>query len=487
MALNQSTPIEASVSLANREPEIRVDQKPTLPMDPIRIQSMADYDLQLCLYRTWFEYDSSRKAKSGIVSEWSFDSKRGVYRFTIAQDSKWSDGSPVLSGQLLKNLKRAVALKTTFGEAVQGLIKLENAKALDDRNFELETRDHQPSEKFFQRMGSSFLAPVNPDDWDKDFLLKSNRLTSGPYRIVASDAQELKLEANPNDKTSPKTRPLTVAIRFQPVTDLAAFVEGKSWANVLQTATLMPSQLAEKVKNRNLPYWTRGFDRVSRLMPVGAGKVLEGRRKLALAFGAVWADFKVSSLPFNSRKANSLQPPGYPLLTELDFRSFLKNGAEKLKRSVKIVALTSPQNDFQSPLILAAFQTLGIQVTWVWAKSFAELDNLVLQDLTIDFQLGSFGVADPEPTTWMGLILTENSPFVEVTASDLSTFKRIAAIPSKEEEVKKFQLLLREMGLRGSYVPLFHFSTLSLGQPGISFENVQELDETVDYSKLIVK
>ncbi|MGK5088803.1 ABC transporter substrate-binding protein [Bdellovibrionota bacterium FG-2] len=486
IVLNVSTTTTSNAQ-PTQEHQIRVDQKPSLPLDPMKIQTMADYDLQLCLYRTWFEYDLSRKAKSGIVSEWSFDSKRGRYRFTVADDSRWSDGSQILPEHLIENLTRAVTLKTSYGEAIRGLIKIESAKVLDKSSFELETRNHQPSEKFFQRMGSSFLAPVHPDDWDNNFQIKSNRLTSGPYRLVSSDDKELKLEVNLNDKISLKTRPPTVTIRFQPNTDLSLFIDGKTWANVMQTATLMPIQLAEKVKSRNLPYWTRGYDRVSRLMPLGTGKEVETRRRIALAFGTVWADFNVQALPFNSRKAFSLQPPGYPLLTELDFRSALKDKTENLKKSVKIVALTSPQNDFQAPIIVSAFQVLGVQVDWLWVSSFKEMIDAAKKNPELDFQLGSFGVADPEPTTWMGLILTENSPFAEVTASDLVTFKKIAGLSSKEEEVKRFQGLLREMGLRGSYVPLFHFSTLSLGQSGISFENVQELDETVDYSKLILK
>ena len=467
-------------------PTIRVDEKPALPMDPIKIQTMADYDLQLCLYRTWFEYDPARKAKAGIISDWNFDVKRGVYRFTVSSDSKWSDGSPILPIHLIKNLQRAAILKTSYGEAIQSIIKLESAKQLDATHFELETQNHQSSEQFFQRMGSSFLAPVHPDDWDENFRLKDNRLTSGPYRIKTSDSQGLLLESNQYDNISLNTRPESVEIHFQPMTDLALFVEGKTRANVMQSSTLMPIDLAEKVKDRKLPFWTRGHDRVSKLIPLGKEGSLEIRRKIALGLGAVWADLPIGPTPFNAKKATSLQPPGYPLLTEIDFRPFLKNFSAP-KKTIKIVAQKTPQNEYQTPLLEMAFQKIGIQVNWIWGNSFVEINNLIAKNSDIDFWLASVGVADPEPTTWMALVINEGSPFVETTSADVLAFKKIAKLSSKEEEVKGFQSLLREIALRGSYVPLFHFSSLSLGQPGISFENIRELDETVDYSKLIIK
>ncbi len=466
---------------------IRVNQKPNLPLDPLQIKTMADYDLQLCLYRTWFEYDSSRKAKPGLVAEWTFDAKDGKYRFKISEDARWSDGSPITSSHLLNNLKRAVASGASHGAAIQGLIALDRALIIDDRIFDLPTVDRLPSERFFQRMGSSFLAPIHPDDWDGVFHVKSNRLTSGPYKISHIEPQALNLIVNPNDKVSAATRPKTVTIRFQAITDLVKFVVGAEWANVMQTSTLMPIELAERVKRAGLPYWTRGFDRVSRLMPLGSSPLIEKRRTMAVAFGAKWATLQIPDLPFNVTKAKSLQPAGYPLMTEIDYRPGQTQSLCVKTAAVRIVAQKAPQNDYQRPLVSKTFQTLGCDVEWISADSVGEMNDTIKRDPTIDFRLSSFGVADPEPTTWMGLILSEGSPFVDVVPSDLVTFKRIASLSSREEEVKQFQAVLREIGLRGSYVPLFHFSTLSVAQPGISFENIQELDETVDYSKLLFK
>ena len=164
---------------------IRVEIRPSLPLDPLKIQTMADYDLALCLYRTWFDYDAARMAIPGLVHEWSFDNSTGTYRFVVSKNARWSDGSPILAKHLIANLNRAVKLKTAYGDAVTAIMNLASARILDDKAFELQTMDHRPSEAFFQRMGSIFLALVHPGDIGVDHKIRKNSLFSGAYKIVS--------------------------------------------------------------------------------------------------------------------------------------------------------------------------------------------------------------------------------------------------------------------------------------------------------------
>jgi MarR-like DNA-binding transcriptional regulator SgrR of sgrS sRNA len=468
---------------------IRVEINPSLPSDPLQIQSMADYDLTLCLYRTWFEYDESRRAKPGIVSRWSFDSSTGAYRFLISENAHWSDGSPVTAQQLLLNLRRSIELKTSYGVAIKSLIRLEHAKELSPKEFTLPTRDGKPSELFFQRMGSSFLAIVHPSDLDSGLKVITNHLSNGPYKIASADAHQIHLVKNSFDGIANVNRPSEIQLRRESSTNLSDFVAGKSWATVIQTATLMPKTLSDQIITRKLPYWTRGFDRVSKLKPLGKGEVLKRRREFVRAFGRAWAGIHIEKLPFNASKALSLQPQGYPLFQPVDFSKAPVVAGEQshLPTNVKIIVGMSPQYEIQKPLVAQAAQSLGVQVEWVPVRSAVDVATAVKQDPEIGFDIFNFGVADPEPTTWMGLVLNPESVFVDVTPEDLAEFNRISHLNVKEQEATEYRALLTSMALRGSYVPLFHFSTLSLGQPGISFENIHELDETVDYSKLILK
>jgi hypothetical protein len=103
-----------------------------------------------------------------------------------------------------------------------------------------------------------------------------------------------------------------------------------------------------------------------------------------------------------------------------------------------------------------------------------------------DFLLINFGVADPEPTTWMGLLFSENN-FISFEEQDRVEFQKISASKSKEAEVAAYKKLLERIALRGGFLPLFHFSTLSIGQRNMNFKAIRELDETVNFSKVILE
>ena len=47
--------------------EIRVKLSYRLPIDPLELRSMADYDLSLSVAETWFKYDDSRKAIPNLI------------------------------------------------------------------------------------------------------------------------------------------------------------------------------------------------------------------------------------------------------------------------------------------------------------------------------------------------------------------------------------------------------------------------------------
>ena len=273
------------------------------------------------------------------------------------------------------------------------------------------------------------------------------------------------------------------------MTDLSELIEGTSWANIAQTATLMPLALAKNVVARGLPYWTRGYDRVSLLKPLGSGETLQTRRKFLQDLGSVWSGWEVGSLPFNATKAFSLQPKGYPLFLDIAYSKTKSSVhvSNSKSRTFRIITTRVPQFEFHRPVIDSFMNALNAKIDWVIVGNFQETLAAIDADPSIDFDLFSFGVADPEPATWMALVLSADSSFVSVDTSDLDEYRQIARLHNREMEVAGFRKLIEKVGLRGSYLPLFHYSTLSVARPGISFERVSELDETVDYSKLIVK
>lgn len=465
--------------------EVRARQPFKFPVDPLSVTTMSDYDLSLLLFRNWFNYDDGRVALPDLVSSWTFDAKAGTYEFTIAEGAKWSDGKDVSPADLRQNLERAVLNKSTYGQGIEEVIDLKTFTETSKRTFKVRTRDGQPKEALFQRLGSIFLAVASPVDFPTGpGRLASNSRSLGPYRIAKADAEELVLERNPHFAGLDPRAPVAVRIRKpDPKFDLMEFLNEKTWENYVQMNSVIPAEAAKKLLSAGLPYWTRGYDRVSLVKPLGRGDALEKRRELLKALAWEFQQLEIPPQEMNVRRAKSLQPFGYPLFGESGFP----------KPSVKVapgttISVFAPDNyygEFHRGFLEKAAAKIGVKIRWkaVPVDRFFKEFPTASED---DFLLISFGVADPEPTTWMGLLFSDNN-FISFNEEDRAEFKKISGLKTKEEEVAGFKKLLEKMAFRGGYLPLFHFSTLSIGHRNLDFKSIRELDETVNFSKVIIK
>jgi hypothetical protein len=138
----------------------------------------------------------------------------------------------------------------------------------------------------------------------------------------------------------------------------------------------------------------------------------------------------------------------------------------------------------QMALINPLLKKLGTIGSWKFLPKDKFIHSLSNPN-DADFLFFDFGVADPEPLTWVSLIV--NMKFVYLDNLDEDRFKKIAKSESSDKSSNALKSLLENVAKKGGYVPMFHFSTLSVAQPGISFEKIRALDETVDYSKIVFK
>lgn len=468
---------------------LKISIAPSLPLDPLSIQTMADYDFALCLYRTWFNYDLSGKATAGLIKNWEFDSNVGAYVFHIDENAKWSNGAQLTSEVLLKNLKRAIKSKSSYGKALECLINIKSAKIINELTFTIPTKNKKPSEAFFQRMGSIFLAVTNPLDWKDDKII-SNKYTIGTYKISNLSEKNLLLTRNPHSKNiTPHSADEIIINLASPAIDIDDFINGNGNTDIIQTNSLMPIENFNKIISSNFPFWTRAFDRVSYLAPIKPyDKNPEGLRAFIRLLGANLNKHKVETHKFIKR-AHSLQPIGYPLHKEIEYASSSED-LKLLPKSISILVIAGPQFKFQKTIIENEINSIkpDLKIEWIIKNSISEFLEVLSNSSTFDLKLLSFGVADPEAATWMSLVINRKNPFIELKESEIIKFEKIV---SNHSEIKKentnLSKLLNEIGKRGGYLPLFHFSTLSIGKPGLSFENIHELDETVDYGKIIFK
>ena len=241
------------ISLIDREIRVRLNSK--LPLDPLQIVTMADYDMTLLLAASWFEFSVEKKVKHSLISSWSFNLNKGAYQIYVSDQANWSDGSQITSGDLVANLKRSAHLKTSYGEAVSALIKVDHFEILSEKSFLLPTIDGNPQDNFFQRMGSSFLAIVNPKDWDGDMRMVTNNYSTGPYQIESHSDQEIVLVQNKYFPSANLLGAKVIRIREPNLSsDLNEFLNQSSWESITQICTLLDHAEYELLRSQQLPF-----------------------------------------------------------------------------------------------------------------------------------------------------------------------------------------------------------------------------------------
>lgn len=473
-----ATAVEVKSEASTRK-ELRIQNHVDLPFDPLQLKSMAEYNFALLATRNWFEYDEGRKPLPGIVESWIFQPDNGIYTFYISKMAKWSDGSQITASDLKFNLDRAVRLHTSYGQSISALVDFSTYKEVSSLEFKIATKDKKPSTSFFERMGSVFLAIVSPSDVDLSTMkVKSNKQSAGPFVVQSSDDFATMMVPNRFFKNGKNTAGKILLGNKASTFEIDNFLEGKSWENLSQFTSFVPASWEEKIKKNKLPYWTRGHDRVSLFRP-GYGAKNERGRQIIKAINSVFCDYKEKNkLPFNVARSFSLQPESYPLHHEK-----LSCGSSKFPEGkIKILAPEIPAFDFHKEVLSDFFKYKGIDAVWdtlAFPKYVEELGKTENHDIIFL----NFGVADPEPATWMSLI--RDAKFVSLDEKDLKDFEFILKIDNKLESIVQFKNLLKEVLHKGGYAPLYYGSTLALGHKGLSFKQMSELDETINLSKVI--
>lgn len=478
IGVSMASVVEAKSEMSSNK-ELRIQNQLKLPFDPLQLKSMAEYNFALLVTRNWFEYDEGRKPLPGIVEKWTFDSTKGSYTFQISKDAKWSDGTQITASDLKFNLERAVRLGTSYGKSIASLVDLTKYKEKSPTEFQIETRDKKPSTSFFERMGSVFLAIVSPSDVDLSTMkVKTNKKSSGPFKVQSSEGEAIVLVPNQFFPRTPNSAD-RIKLGIEPkIFELDTFLEGKSWENVAQFTSFVPSSWEQKILTKQLPYWTRGHDRVSLFRP-GFGQKATRGQQIIRAIGASFCRYtEKKKLPFNVARAYSLQPEAYPL-----HHDKLACEDERFPSGkVSILATDTPLVQFHMEILNDFFKERGLTVSWDLVPFPKYIDGISkTEDHDIIFL--NFGVADPEPSTWMSLI--RDAGFVSFDAQDLKQFDSILKVENKADSIAHYKTLLKSVQKKGGYVPLYYASTLALGHKGLSFKHMRELDETVNLSKVI--
>ncbi len=180
------------------------------------------------LSRPLLDVDARLGLVPGIAERWEVSADGREYRFFLAGNAVWEDGSPVTSADAVFTIRKAADPKVPSPVFKPLFADLEAVEALDTKSFRARFRRPDAVHAF------AFTLPLLPEKRfvGKNFLKsRDNRapLSNGPYRLVSWKTQEsIELERNPRWPGTPGNFD-RIVFRFVPENAVAyrALVEGE--------------------------------------------------------------------------------------------------------------------------------------------------------------------------------------------------------------------------------------------------------------------
>lgn len=180
-------------------------------LDPQRAIFSNEAQIQTALYEGLFSYDpQSLEPLRALAQSWERSTDKKLYRFTLRENARWSDGSPITADDFVQSWFRMLDLNAeyaTFFDVIAGAKAYREAgtgdkhresvgiKAIDART--LEVTLVRPVAYFTRLLCHQSFALVHPSlfgvsDWKSAIPYP----VDGPYKPVSMTETELVLEKN---------------------------------------------------------------------------------------------------------------------------------------------------------------------------------------------------------------------------------------------------------------------------------------------------
>src|SRR5918997_5146712 len=199
----------------------------------------------------------------GVAEKWETSDDGKLFRFTLRQGAKWSNGDPVKASDFVFAYRRIMnpetgakyanilfpilnAQKVNRGEAKPEEL---GARAVDDRT--LEIRLEQPTPYFIELLTHQTGLPVHPpsvERFGKDYVKPGNLVSNGAYKLVEFiPNSHIKVVKNPNFWDAKNVQ--IDEVMFYPISDFAAAVR-RYQAGELHSTPDLPADQIKSLKER---------------------------------------------------------------------------------------------------------------------------------------------------------------------------------------------------------------------------------------------
>jgi len=164
---------------------------PTFHVDPTALQTAGDWNALQNLYATLVESGGNKTVRAALAERWEHDPQGKIWTFYLRPNLRWSDGSSMTTKQVVASLNRA-----HHGTTHTDLSRFVREIREESENRIVFTLDKTPP-NFLTLLSFVDSAITHPQAYAGD-KFTWDAPSSGAFRVVKYENEELTLEQNPN-------------------------------------------------------------------------------------------------------------------------------------------------------------------------------------------------------------------------------------------------------------------------------------------------
>jgi MarR-like DNA-binding transcriptional regulator SgrR of sgrS sRNA len=474
------SPIGGLTRETNVVNEIRTYMPFTVPIDPAKILILPDMDLSYALAATLVEWGPTKQPAAGLAKRWDILEDR-IYRFTLRDGLKWSNGDLIIASQIKESLERGFEVHPVELRSLKQMLETIRCPSPNTIEFVLN----------ISAKDSGLLGKLTEPNYGVLKIKTGGELdlsqTTGAFYVEKSSAKDIILRKNKFWHSASTQVAERVEIRQPPSFDMdtQTILISDKWPNLIQTSSLLPKELLSKYKADKFEVWERPTDRIfvfqlsPRLFNSDGQNLFRflsnNLKKASLLEG--FSGFQV---------ADQLFPKGYHL-HDPDFKKVKTTAVlPEIFKKRPIEILFSParvSEKLRQNISAAVTEATGIKPKFISIPMQDFLKQYKAADY--DFYAGTLGLADPDPEGAMSFYFESDIKAIPSIGEDY--IKRLDVVrkePDAQKRVGLMRKMLSEGTNAGNILPIFNLSTVGLARAEIDLSTVPTTDESVTLSRV---
>ncbi len=473
--------MKQTVSGIGDEIEVRRYTGFRVPIDPAVILGNPDMDLSYALASTLVTWDAAKQVTSSLASQWIVDGQS--VEFILRPTGRWSNGE-LVSAEDVKT-----SMESTFQRIPQESRSLSNMIAsievVNPARLRFTLHPHVPIQDFLKKLTEPNFGIIRVVDGMAD-----TSLSTGPYFTESATKDEVLLRVNEYWFSYRADMAKRIALRQSPkgMAQERQLLDD-SWCNLMETSSMLSAELLKTYVDGGYSIWRRSVDRIFLTIP-------RSNESEAAHFALV----RALSLKLK-RETLTAGLTGITITDQLFPRTYALHDAEFVarpsatavvpeeftKRPIRLIAASGFFSDLLRRNVIAAItEATGIEpeLRVLTGKEF--YDTFASKDF--DLYIGAAGLDDPHSDGVMSFYFEgENPPVPQGREKFVERLDAARKLTTEAERLAAMRSIVSDATNGGHILPLFHFSTIGIGRPGIDLSKVPDSDESVTFSKIRIK